>query len=96
MEILYSNENDGGKTTVTLELLADGSLQLFYYDIGEDARRAFGDSDYESWIAIPPADLPRLAPALLAEKYKGRHDAPSDFASFCERRGIATEGGSWT
>lgn len=96
MEILYSNENDGGKTTVTLELLADGSLQLFYYDIGEDARRAFGDSDYESWITVPAAELPKLALALLAEKYAGRHDARSAFAAFCEAEGIGHEGGSWT
>lgn len=39
-------ENEGGRTTVTLELLPDGSLLLFYYDIGEDARRTFGGSDY--------------------------------------------------
>ena len=96
METIYRNENEGGKTTVTLELRPDGSLQLFYYDIGEDARRAFGDSDYEAWITIPAAELPKLAMALLAEKYAGRHDARSDFASFCERRGIEHEGGIWT
>lgn len=61
MVTLYRNENEGGKTRITLELLPDGSLQLFYYDIGEDARRSFGDSDYESWITSPAAELPRLA-----------------------------------
>ena len=96
MTIIYSNKNEGGKTTVTLELLPDGSLQLFYYDIGEDARRTFGDSDYEAWTTIPAAELPKLAMALLAEKYTGRHDALSDFASFCEARGIVHEGGVWT
>ena len=96
MATLYRNENEGGKTTITLELLPDGSLQLFYYDIGEDARRTFGDSDYESWITVPPAELPRLALALLAEKYTGRPDARSDFATFCETRGIGHDGGSWT
>lgn len=95
MTIVYSHENEGGRTTVTLELLPDGSLQLFYYDIGEDARRTFGDSDYEAWITIPPAEIPRLALALLADKYAGRHDARSDFAAYCEAKGIAFEGGSW-
>lgn len=95
MTIVYSHENEGGKTTVTLELLADGSLQLFCYDIGEDCRRAFGDSDYEAWITVPASEIPKLALALLAEKYAGRHDARSDFAGFCESKGIAHDGGSW-
>ncbi|HEX8239183.1 MAG TPA: hypothetical protein VF574_05515 [Allosphingosinicella sp.] len=96
MTTLYSNENEGGRTTVTLELLPDGSLQLFYYDIGEDSRRTFGDSDYEAWTTVPASELPKLALALLAEKYAGRHDALSDFAGFCEAKGIAHEGGVWT
>jgi hypothetical protein len=75
MTTLYSHENEGGRTAVTLELLPDGSLQLFYYDIGEDSRRAFGDSDYEAWTTVPACELPKLALALLAEKYAGRHDA---------------------
>ena len=87
MTTLYSHENEGGRTAVTLELLPDGSLQLFYYDIGEDSRRAFGDSDYEAWTTVPACELPKLALALLAEKYAGRHDARSDFASFCEAKG---------
>lgn len=96
MTTLYRHENEGGRTSVTLELLPDGSLQLFYYDIGEDARRSFGDSDYEAWITVPASELPRLAMALLAEKYAGRHDARSDFATFCETRGIEHDGGSWS
>ena len=95
MTVIYRNENEGGKTKVTLELLPDGSLQLFYYDIGEDARRSFGDSDYEAWITIPASGIPKLALALLADKYAGRHDALSDFGKYCETRGIANEGGSW-
>ena len=95
MTTLYSHENEGGRTTVTLELLPDGGLQLFYYDIGEDSRRTFGDSDYEAWITVPPSELPKLALALLAEKYAGRHDARSDFATWCESKGIAHDGGTW-
>ncbi|HEU0099174.1 MAG TPA: hypothetical protein VFQ67_10410 [Allosphingosinicella sp.] len=96
MTTLYGNENEGGRTTITLELLPDGSLQLFYYDIGEDARRTFGDSDYEAWITVPAGELGKLAMALLAEKYTGRHDARSDFASFCEAKGIVHDGGIWS
>lgn len=93
---LYANRNEGGATRVTLELLGDGSLQLFYHDIGEDARRSFGDGDYESWITIPAAEIPNLAFALMAEKYEGRYDARSDFATFCEKWGVKHEGWSWT
>ena len=93
---LYSNRNDGGKTTVTLEMLADGSLQLFFYDIGDDCRQVFGDSDYEHWLTVPPGDLPKLAFALLAEKYAGRHDSVRDLAAFCKANDIRHENGLWT
>lgn len=93
---LFRNENEGGKTTVSLEQLPDGSLQLFYYDIGEAARRMFGDSDYEAWLTVPAMDLPKLAFALLAEKYGGRADAMSELRTFCEANAIAHDSGVWT
>jgi hypothetical protein len=93
---LYSNRNEGGKTTVTLEILADGSLQLFFYDIGEDSLRVWGDSDYENWITVAPAEIPRLAFALLAEKYGGRSDSVRDLEAFCRANAIACEQRLWT
>lgn len=86
--ILYRSENEGGRTTVSLERLEDGSLQIFYYDIGEDCRRMYGDSDYEAWVKVAPGELAKLAFALLADKYAGRHDAMSDFEKFCRAGGI--------
>lgn len=93
---LYRNENEGGRTTVSLERLEDGSVQVFYYDIGEDCRRMYGDSDYEAWVRIAPAELAKLAFALLADKYAGRYDAVSDFEAFCKARGIEHDYGIWT
>lgn len=93
--ILYRNENAGGRTTVSLERLEDGSVQVFYYDIGEDCRRLYGDSDYESWVKVQPGELAKLAFALLAEKYAGRHDAVSDFEAFCTAEGIEHERFIW-
>ena len=92
---LHRHQNEGGKTTIELERLEDGSLRLFYYDIGDDARRVFGDSDYEAWASVPPTELSKLAFVLLAEKYRGRADALSDFRTFCEQHEIPVAGGSW-
>ena len=72
-----------------------GSLQLFYYDIGDDALRTFGDSDYEVWTVVAQADLPKLAFALLAEKYAGRADALTDFQAFSQAHDTPIGGGSW-
>lgn len=93
---LTRHENEGGKQSITLEALPDGSLQLFYYDIGECARRMFGDSDYEAWLTIPPTEISKLALALLAEKYRGRLDALSDLAAFCAAHEIPNDRGVWT
>lgn len=93
---LYRHEDDGGKTRITLDALGDGSLQLFYYDVGEQARRTFGDGDYEGWAMIPAAEMPRLALALLEDRYRGRSTALSEFRTFCASHAIAVENGSWS
>lgn len=95
-QILAQWENAGGRTTVSVELLADGSLQVFYYDIGADAQRIFGDSDYEAWLTVPPDQLGKLAIALIAAQYTGRPDALSALRTFCAAEGVAHESGSWT
>lgn len=93
---LYSTSNSGGKTVVTLERREDGSIQLFYHDLGSASDEAFGDSDYEAWATVPVAALSSLAFALLFERYKDRSDALSDFRTFCAEKGIHIENGSWT
>lgn len=93
--LLYKNENEGGRTTVDLELLEDGSIRLFYYDIGRAARYMFGDSDYESWITVPISEVPALAFQLLSEKYGDRSDAVTNLRSLCEEHGIKHEHHVW-
>lgn len=89
-------ENAGGRTSITLELVKDGSIQLFYYDIGDDARRIYGDADYEAWVKIKPDQLPKLAFALLAEKLDGRPRAVSELRSFCAKYDVEFDDGVWT
>jgi len=95
-EELYRSIDAGGTTTITLEATGDGGLQLFYHDIGEEARRSFGDSDYEAWATVPAVEVPKLAFALLAERWRGDPRALSAFRDFCRERAIAAESGSWT
>lgn len=94
-QVLYWNQNSGGKTDVTLTLKPEGSLELFYYDIGSASRKMWGDSDYERWITIPPEALPQLAFRLIAEKYDGRFDSVSDLQKFCEQHSVAHTEHSW-
>lgn len=94
--VLYENRNEGGKTTVTLEWKPDGSLQLFYYDIGPASKAMWGDSDYENWITIPAEALPQLAFWLLADKYKERYDSVSSLEEFCKEKSIEHTQMSWT
>lgn len=95
MELSRTRDEDGA-TTVTLELLESGDLELFYHDTGPAAQRTFGDGDYEAWLRISASDLGRLAFALLAEKYAGAPDALSAMREFCAAKAIPFEAGSWS
>lgn len=94
-QVLYRNQNSGGKTDVTLTLKPDGSLELFYYDIGSASKKMWGDSDYEHWITIPPEALPQLAFRLIAERYDARSDSVSDLQKLCEQHFIAHTKHTW-
>lgn len=47
------------------------------------------------WVDIRAADLPRLAAALLAEKYAGSLKATDELRAFCERHQIPNKWASW-
>lgn len=93
---LYTGTNDGGTTTVTLELQDDGSLQVFYYDVGKAAMQAFGDSDYESWLTIPASHVPDLCFKLLERELAGQHGALTVLKQFCEKHAISHDHQVWT
>jgi hypothetical protein len=62
-----------GETLVSLwiEELADGGLRFIGQDISPALKEQYGDSDYEYWVDIAAADLPRLVQALIADMPRG-------------------------
>ena len=93
---IYHNENSGGKTTISVEGLENGTVQLFWYDIGTDAKRTYGDSDVEKWLAVDSSEVQKLAVALLADRYVKDPDAIQKFKDFCEQNSIKFSEYLWT
>lgn len=92
---LATSKDEGGSLTVSLEHLENGAVRVFYYDIGPRALAAHGDSDYEAWATVAPENLSKLAFALLAEKFAGRHDALTAMMKFCADHGVPVDFGLW-
>lgn len=92
---LYRHKDHNGSLTITLEQEKDGSIKLFYHDIGGQARRTFGDDDYEAWITISASEVTKLALALLREKLAGSATALSDLQNLCKEQGVITSAGSF-
>ncbi|GAA3895377.1 hypothetical protein GCM10022276_13060 [Sphingomonas limnosediminicola] len=93
---LYDQANEGGHTTISLELNPDGSVQLFYHDVGPAALEMFGDSDYEAWLTVSAASVPALCFALLKQGFSGDGQALTRARDLCNRSGIDHEFGVWT
>lgn len=91
---LYRQEGDNFRS-VRLSVDADGSVNLETQDMGTLVKEIWGDSDYEFWIDVPATALPKLAFALLREKYAGRDKAVDEFRVFCKRENIEHTGGSY-
>src|SRR6516225_9352568 len=58
--------------SVYLRLEDDGGIKMDAQDIGPTVTRTWGDDDYEFWVRVPPASLPKLAFELLREKFLGQ------------------------
>jgi hypothetical protein len=93
---LYAAENPGGKTRISLELRGDGSVQLFYHDIGRTALEMFGNSDYEAWLSVPADAVPALCFAMLREVLSGECDALTRVRDLCNRNEVKHDAGVWT
>lgn len=91
---LCRTRDEGGScaTWITLE---DGVLRVDRFDTGPAPERILG-GDYESWVIIPPDELPALAFALLAEKLDGRLSAVTDVEGICRANGLKHQRGSWS
>jgi hypothetical protein len=64
-------------------------------DIGPTVTRIWGDDDYEFWVRVPPASLPKLAFELLCEKFSGQLGAVDAFRDWCITHGVQHEFDSW-
>ncbi len=91
---LYRREGDNFRS-VRLSVGADGAVKLDTQDMGKIVEEIWGDSDYEFWIDVPASALPKLAFALLREKYAGRDKAVDEFRAFCKQEEIEHEWDSW-
>jgi hypothetical protein len=58
--------------SVRLTLEDDGAIKMDAQDMGPIVEEIWGDSDYEFWVHIAPAALPKLAFELLREKFAGQ------------------------
>jgi hypothetical protein len=81
--------------SVRLALEDDGTIQMDAQDIGPTVTRIWGDNDYEFWVRVPPASLPKLAFELLREKFSGQLGAVDVFRDWCTAHGIQHEFDSW-
>lgn len=88
-------KKDDGESCATWIALENGALRVDRFDTGSAPQRMLG-GDYESWITIPPEELPKLAFALLAEKLEGKLSAVTDVKEICETYALQHERGFWS
>jgi hypothetical protein len=84
--------------SVRLTLDEGGAVTMDAQDMGPGVSSIWGDDEndeYEFWVRVAPAALPRLAFALLREKYAGRLDAVAALRDWCKAHDIEHEFGSW-
>ena len=81
--------------SVRLTLEDDGAIKMDAQDMGPTVEEIWGDSDYEFWVHIAPAALPKLAFELLREKFAGQLDAVNAFRDWCKAHGVEHKFGSW-
>ena len=80
---------------VDLMLKDDGAIVLEGQDMGPTVEEVWGDTDYEYWVRVAPPSLPKLAFALLHEKFAGRLDAVDAFRDWCRTHGVEHEFGNY-
>jgi hypothetical protein len=81
--------------SVRLAVEEDGTIQMDTQDIGPRVAQIWGDGDYEFWVRVPPASLPKLAFELLREKFVGQLGAVDAFRNWCTTHDVQHEFDSW-
>jgi hypothetical protein len=64
-------------------------------DIGPTVTQIWGDDDYEVWVRVSPASMPKLAFELLREKFSRQLGAIDAFRDWCRTHDVQHEFGSW-
>ncbi|NNG57129.1 hypothetical protein [Sphingomonas paucimobilis] len=83
-------------TSVDMALTAEGGIDLSGQDMGPIVKQTWGDDDYEYGVRIAPADVSKLAFALIAEHYHGDLQAVQKVRELAERHGINPQFWDWT
>ena len=81
--------------SVCLSLDDDGAIKMDAQDMGPTVTEMWGDDDYEFWVRVPPAALPKLAFELLRERFSGQLGAVDAFRDWCTAHGVQHEFDSW-
>jgi hypothetical protein len=81
--------------SVRLTVDDDGAIKMDAQDIGPAVKSIWGEDEYEFWVCVPPASLPKLAFELLREKFAGQLGAVDALRDWCKTHGVQHEFGSW-
>jgi len=92
---IYADRNAGTSRTIDLYLDPDGTIRLSGGDVGLAPQAAFGDSDYEFWVNIPPENVATLCFALLRDKLSGEARAVDMLNDYCKTEAIACSFDTW-
>jgi hypothetical protein len=65
--VLTSFTSERIKSRLVAGYNAKGDLVLEGYDVGQTVEEMWGDGDYEYWVTVDSASVPRLATALAVE-----------------------------
>ena len=81
--------------SVRLAIEDDGAIKMDAQDMGPTVEEFWGDSDYEFWVRVEPAALPKLTFELLREKFAGQLGAVNTLRDWCKAHDVAHEFDSW-
>lgn len=74
----------------------EGGLYVRERDMGASDWAVFGADEYEATLEFAPADVVKLALALLSAGFAGNPDALARLEAFCKAEGVAFRFGVWT
>lgn len=88
---LFRRSDESGTLIIDAKLKSDGSLEVFFHDIGDAAEKAFGDRDYEHWITVPSEQVGALALTLIEHSFSGNVHAVEAVRDLCEAKRIKVQ-----